>query len=295
MKTKRVEQLMLFLEVAQQLSFSKAASELGISRSHLSEQIKRLENDLRTPLLIRTTRSVRLTTEGENVRQQALEIRNQVHHLERNLHSQNTIVSGVLKLTAPKMFAETVLLDMCKQFRCLHPEISFEINSSYQAFNLAESDIDVAFRASRNPPQNMVAIHLADYQHCLVAAPNYLEAKGTPTSIDELIHHECLTTLHQRLWELRSGERYVEGWLTTNDNRALRQLALTGEGIIRIARYYVESDIQAGALHPILPNETSNSFNSLYMVYPQRVYPSAKLKAFIEFAKQYCQETHIFD
>lgn len=89
---KRIERLILFVELAQQLNFTKAAEKLGISKSYLSEQIKRLENDLQCPLLVRTTRSVRLTQEGERALQQGLTIRSQVLQLERSVSEQHDIV-----------------------------------------------------------------------------------------------------------------------------------------------------------------------------------------------------------
>lgn len=171
---KRIERLILFVELAQQLNFTKAAEKLGISKSYLSEQIKRLENDLQCPLLVRTTRSVRLTQEGERALQQGLTIRSQVLQLERSVSEQHDIVKGLLRLTAPKMFTEVYLFDICQQFRQHYPEIRFEINSSYTNFNLNQDDIDIAFRATNTPPDNMVAKHLISYQHDLVATPDYL-------------------------------------------------------------------------------------------------------------------------
>ncbi|CAK2909984.1 hypothetical protein VCRA2133E348_370016 [Vibrio crassostreae] len=95
---KRIERLVLFVELAQQLNFTKAAEKLGISKSYLSEQIKRLESDLQCPLLLRTTRSVRLTQEGERALQQGLTIRSQVLQLERSVSEQHDIVKALYAL-----------------------------------------------------------------------------------------------------------------------------------------------------------------------------------------------------
>lgn len=80
--------------------------------------------------------------------------------------------------------------------------------------------------------------------------------------------------------------------MATNDNRMLREFALNHEGIVRIASYFVEKDVQNGTLSQVLPAETSEAFNSIYMVYPQLIYPSAKLKAFVEFVKRRVGASH---
>lgn len=283
---KRVESLMLFVELAEQLNFSQAAETLGISRSYLSEQIKRLEEDFKVPLFIRSTRNVRLTPEGQQVYQQALEIRRRSYALAREVSGVQGEVSGLIRLTAPKMFCEAVLLTLCEQFRQRHPDIRFEIHSSYRPFNLSQSEVDLAFRATTQPPENMVAVHLMDYQHWLVATPDYLAQYGTPTHIDALKTHQCLTTLHQRHWPLNSADIEVDGWLASNDNRALRMLALSGKGIVRIASYFVQEDVDNGRLVQVLADESPQHSNAIYMLHPQLIYPPAKLKAFIAYVKE---------
>lgn len=284
---KRIERLMLFVELAKQLNFSRAAEKLGISKSYLSEQIKKLEQDLQTPLVIRTTRSVRLTPEGERAYHQGLGIKGAVLDLERNLFQQHNQVSGLIKITAPKMFAETKLLALCEEFKKLHPEIEFEINSSYQAFDLSQTDIDLAFRATKEPPQNMVAHELFEYYHWLVASPEYLEQRGAPKTPQALEQHDCLSTLHQKSWPLGDTEIHVSGWLGSNENRLLKLAALNGHGIVRIASYFVADEVEQGLLKRVLTSETDKMTNSLYLVYPQLIYPPAKLKTFIDFIKRH--------
>ena len=284
---KRIERLILFVELAQQLNFTKAAEKLGISKSYLSEQIKRLESDLQCPLLVRTTRSVRLTQEGERALQQGLTIRSQVLQLERSVSEQHDIVKGTLRLTAPKMFTEVFLFDICQQFRERYPEVRFEINSSYTNFNLNQDDIDIAFRATNTPPENMIAKRLIAYQHDLVATPSYLKRFGRPSNAYELKHHQCLATLHQTEWPLRSANIEVSGWISSNDNHLLKQQAMKGSGIIRIASYYVEKEIERGELERVLTNECLQQDNCIYLFYPQVIYPAKKHQMFIKFVQDY--------
>ena len=287
---KRIERLILFVELAQQLNFTRAAEKLGISKSYLSEQIKRLENDLQCPLLVRTTRSVRLTQEGERAFQQGLTIRSQVLQLERSVSEQHDIVKGTLRLTAPKMFTEVFLFDICQQFRQQYPEICFEINSSYTNFNLNQDDIDIAFRATNTPPDNMVAKHLISYQHDLVATPGYLDQFGRPTNVSDLSGHQCLATLHQTEWPLKSANIDVTGWLSSNDNHLLKKQAMVGSGIIRIASYYVSKEVELGELERVLPDECLQQGNSIYLFYPQVIYPAKKHHVFVKFVQAYFEK-----
>lgn len=287
---KRIEKLMQFAEVAKALNFSRAAEQLGISKSYLSEQIKRLESELATPLIVRTTRSVRLTPEGESIFIQAEDLKRRVMEMEKSLSQQSEQIDGLIRLTAPKMFAEAVLHDLCVTFRTFHPSIEFEILSSYQAFNLTQTSVDFAFRATKTPPDNMIAHHLLDYQHWLVASPDYLEEKGTPETIDDLKQHQCLATLHQKEWPLKTGTIQTQGWLSSNENSLLKESALSGNGIARLASYYVQRDVEGGRLNQVLTQETNQQYNSVYLVYPQLIYQSAKMKAFIEFVKKYFKD-----
>ncbi|MEH6454572.1 MAG: LysR family transcriptional regulator, partial [Psychromonas sp.] len=249
---KKIECLMLFVEIAQQLSFTKAAENLAISNGYLSDQIKKLEKEFKCPLLVRTTRSVRLTPQGEKVLAQGKEIKMAMLNLERNISHQHKALEGVIKITAPKMFTECLLLSICHDFQQLHPDVSFEINSSYINYDLNQDDFDLAFRATVKPPQNMIAKQLFSYQHCLCASTEYLTEHGIPQTVNDLEMHQCLTSLEQPFWPLKSGDIVATGWLSINENNLLKQMAVQGKGIIRIADYYVNKELQQGKLQRVL-------------------------------------------
>ena len=282
---KKIECLMLFVEIAQQLSFTKAAQNLSISKGYLSDQIKKLEKELKCPLLVRTTRSVRLTPEGEKILVHGKKMKAAMLDLERNVHQEHNALTGTLRITAPSLFTERFLLDICHDFQQLHPEIHFIIDSSYTNYDLNQDDFDLAFRATLHPPQNMVAKELFSYQHCLCASPEYLAEYGVPQSINDLSAHHCLSALEPQFWPLKSADAAIKGWLTINDHHLLKQQALAGKGIIRVANYYVDREMQQGTLQRVLEAEYIHG-QSIYILYPQLLYPSAKLKAFIAFVQE---------
>lgn len=276
---------MLFVEIAQQLSFTKAAQNLSISKGYLSDQIKKLEVEFKCPLLVRTTRSVRLTPEGEKILEQGKHIKAAMLSLERNVHQQHDALSGTLRITAPKMFTERFLLSICDDFRMNYPEINFIIDSSYTNYDLNQNDFDLAFRATLHPPQNMIAKELFSYQHCLCASPEYLQKHGTPKTIINLSSHHCLSALESSTWPLKAGDIGIKGWLMINDQHLLKKQAIAGKGIIRVAKYYVDNELKQGKLQLLLENEYIAG-QSIYLIYPQLLYPSAKLKTFITFVQE---------
>lgn len=287
MDIKSVERLMMFLELAEQGSFTKATEKLGISKGYLSKQIKALESDLQTKLVIRSTRHMRLTAEGQRAYNHGLNVKHQIQSFSDSVTQDNQQISGTLRLTAPKMFSQAFLADICCAFNQIHPNIAFELDSSFTRHNLIQDDIDIAFRATNIPPDNLVAHKLFSYHHVLVASPNYLNSHARPQSPQDLQQHQCMTTLHQKNWPLKSQDVSVSGWIATNENPVLKQQALEGKGIIRVPSYYVKDELANGTLEEVLSDENTGQFNTLHLLYPQLVYPSAKLVAFTEFVKDY--------
>lgn len=282
MEHKSVERLMLFIEVAKQLNFSASATTLGVSKGYLSEQIKQLETDLGVPLLVRTTRSVKLTSEGEKALACGVEIKQSALNLKRSIN----VVSGDIRLTAPKLFTEKYLLDICQRFSEINPEVTFSIDTSYNKADLNQDNIDLAFRATNSPPENMVAKPLLDYRHLVVASPVYLKEKGSPDKITDLTDHNCLTAPNIDTWQFKSGNIRVKGEVVINDNQLLKSLAISDKGLVRLPDYYTEEERKQGVLHAVLCEEAKTAYK-IYLLHPPRVNQSGTLKRFIEFATSY--------
>ncbi|MBQ4876521.1 LysR substrate-binding domain-containing protein [Pseudoalteromonas luteoviolacea] len=282
---KRIELLMLFVKLAEELNYTKAAKALGISKGQLSEKIKRFEQVLNTPLLIRTTRNVKLTQYGVQVFEQGKAIRTQLFNLERNINNEK--VEGVIRLTAPRMFAQVYLPTLCAEFKKQHPNVEFEIDASYTTHNLNTKDYDLAFRATTTPPLDMVAAKLFDYQHIIVASQQYITTHQNINTPSDLVDHECIVINGQSCWPFNSEKVTVSGWLSSNDNNLAKQYALQGSGLIRIADYFINTELNAGLLSTVLDEYTERKSNGMYLFYPQSTLPSHKLKTFIQFVKLY--------
>lgn len=283
---KKLERLMLFSEVARQLSFSKAAESLAMSRGYLSDQIKRLEKELAVPLLIRSTRNIRLTEDGEKIQIEVDKMKRSMADMERNIKNDRESLSGLVKITAPKLFSQRYLLDICHEFQQLHSEVRFDIDSSYTRHDLILSQFDLAFRATNTPPLNMIAKPILSYDQCCCASPDYLERYGRPTTVQDLQQHQCLHAPDNQQWTLGKENVDVDGWLSVNDNLMLKQQALMGRGIIKVAEYIVDEEIKRGELERVLPEYPTFS-QTIYIIHPQLVLQNARLKAFIQFTQKW--------
>jgi len=277
---------MLFSHVAKELNFSRAAENMGISRGHLSEQVKYLERELGTNLLNRSTRHVSLTKDGEQVLACMESIKTSLTSMEREIHHEKNELEGELKLTAPLLFAHRFLYDICDDFHQKNPGVTFSLNTSYQSHDLNQKDFDIAFRSTNSPPQDMVAKPLLTYQHAIVASPYYIKKHGKPDSIAALSEHRCLTGEHQTKWPFKNAHVAVNGWLKLNDNFSILQQALDGRGIARLPNYFVEKHLDDKKLVSLLTNEETLS-HQIYVIHPPKIQQSARLKSFLNHVTQW--------
>ncbi|MCL1065774.1 LysR family transcriptional regulator [Shewanella olleyana] len=285
---KKFERLFLFSEVAKQLSFTEAAATLGISRGYLSEQIRQLEKEFGRPLLIRSTRSVKLTPQGELILTSMGQVKQSLLTLDRQIRHDNDNIAGRIRITAPSQFTQRYLLNICRDFKHEYPEIEFTLDSSYTTHDLTKNDFDLAIRATKTPPQNMVAKKLFSYQHVCCASPAYIQQYGLPNSIADLNHHQCLTAAEESVWHIGHEPTKVSSQLSVNDNHMLKELALAGEGIILVPEYLVDRELTSGQLRPLLQQEQTLS-STTYLVHPQLIHQSARLACFIAYTLDWIQ------
>jgi len=286
MNNKITKQILLFKEVASQLSFSKAAENMGVSKSYLSQHVKSLEKHYNSQLLYRSTRTVSLTKEGQVVLAQAAKIESLVHQTQEKIWDQQTKLKGVIKLTAPTAFAEKYLVSICNEFCALHPEIEFMFDLGNEKKTLENGDFDLAIRITNAPPTNMVAKKLTHISYWCVAAPIYLAQRGTPTAVSDLSKHNCISLSFWRKWTFfnKNNSQTIDakGSLSFSENNLLRTAALQGIGIINVPNYIVSDDIQQGKLTQILTDYIAEP-RSVYILYPQRNTQPTKLREFVQF------------
>ena len=270
----RIDDLGLFVRSAALGSFTAAALEADLLPGQVAAAIKRLERELDVRLFARTTRSLRLTAEGEQYLPTALSVLETLKQGEESLHGANARLRGVLQVAAPSDLWRNILLPWLSAFRRQHPELSLRFVLSDQVADLFREPVDVAIRYGSNEDANYVALPLAPWnRRVLVASTDYVGRHGYPSTPDDLSRHPCLLYLQNGRvydkWRLGNQSIQVSGPLFSDDADVVRRWALGGEGIANKSWLDVSSDVAAGRLVVLLP-EYPGDASPLSLVCPHR-------------------------
>ena len=254
----RIDDLGLFLRSAALGSFTAAAVEANLLPGQVAAAIKRLERELQVRLFTRTTRSLRLSAEGEQYLPTARGVLEQLALGRERLRGDDAPLQGTLQVAAPSDLGRNILLPLLTEFRRLHPELTLRLLVSDQVTNLFRDPVDVALRYGWNEDANYIALPLAPWnRRVLVASPDYVTRHGAPASVNDLTRHPCLLylqngRLHDR-WELGEQTVQVAGPLFSDDADVVRRWAVAGEGIAYKCWLDVYADVQAERLVVLLP------------------------------------------
>lgn len=297
----RLEDLQAFARVVDARGFSGAARLLGSSKSAVSKQISRLEEQLGTRLLLRTTRSVSPTPEGRSVYERALRLLDEAQALEDDLAGRHDEPRGVLRLSTSTAFGNLQFTALMSEFCARHPQLQVVLGLNDRYVDLAEEGFDLVLRLTDQPGPGLVARQLARMRYQLCAAPAYLAEQGQPQSVADLAQHRCLcfgylqaperwrfrhATLGEQEVAVRGALRFESG-LTVNSSESLRIAALAGMGLAILPTYAIGPDLRAGRLLGLLPDWQpvggSADAHTLYAVYLPHRQPSPKVRALIDF------------
>lgn len=260
---KSLQDFQIFLYVCKTSSLSSAAKGLNVSPAVASAAIKRLEAELGATLLVRTTRTLRLTPEGEIFQRHCAQAVELLTHSYEALSARKKNIHGTLRISIPSDLGRHVLWNLLDSFQVEHPEINLHIEISDRLTNVYKEPIDLAIRYGTLPDSNLVAFSLVpDNRRVLCASPAYLARAGHPLSPTELTTHNCLCyMLDEKIYDrwifLRDGQEIsvsVNGHQTTNDGEVVRRWALAGRGIAYKSKLDVADDLDAGKLIQLCPD-----------------------------------------
>ncbi len=258
----RFDDLQLFVRAADLGSLSAAARVMDLSPAVASAALKRIEEHLGARLLARSTRSLRLTAEGEGFLEYARAALSNLDEGRRLLASGQDQVSGVLQLSAPSDFGRNLLLPWLDEFQREHPKLSVRLLLGDRIADLFRQPVDIALRYGEPEDSSLVALPVApDNRRVLCAAPSYLARYGEPRQLEQLAQHNCLLyMLDSRahdLWSFHDGKREVSltvsGDRLSDDADVVRRWAVAGEGIAYKSWLDVAADVLAGRLQILLP------------------------------------------
>lgn len=294
----RLDDLALFIRTAELGSLSAAARELDISPAVASAGLKRLEGQLQARLILRSTRSLRLTPEGE---QFLVHARNALHSLESGrqaLAGGKDTISGALHISAPSDFGRNVLLPWLDQFQQTHPQLSLRLLLSDHVADLFRQPVDIALRYGEPEDSSLVALPIAPAnRRVLCAAPEYFASHGIPRQPDDLRRHNCLLYMlggrvHER-WSFAAGKRSlslslsVSGDRVSDDADVVRRWAVAGQGVVYKSWLDVAGDVQAGRLQLALTDYLGEP-TPLNLICAHRDQLSKPVHLLREFLQQRC-------
>jgi DNA-binding transcriptional LysR family regulator len=290
----RLEDLVIFISAADNGSLSAAARQLDLTPAVASIGLKRLEAELGTRLLARSTRSLRLTPDGERYLAYARNVIEQLEAGRNAVADGRNMIGGSVALSMPSDLGRSVLAQWLDEFQAQHPAVSLQVHIGDTVTDMFRAPIALAIRYGVPEDSTLVALPLApDNRRVLCASPDYFARHGRPESPAQLAEHNCLRfalseTLHDRWTFFKDGEATVvnvRGDRSSDDGELVRRWALAGRGIAYKSRLDVLADLKAGHLEAALTDFEGES-TPLHLVCPHRTMLSPTINALRDLLRE---------
>lgn len=282
-----------FLSVARHRSFRRAAAELGVTPSAMSQAIRALEARIGAALFIRTTRSVGLTEAGERFLSRAKPAFEELVAASEVARGLGRRPAGLLRLAVPRAVVPILLEPLIASFCAAYPDVQVEIAASEQLVDLAAEGFDAGIRLGQFVAADMIAVRLTrPFSFMVVGSPDYLRRRGRPARIGDLRQHACLRMRRSNgsiaPWSFLSGNETVEaavsGPFIANDFPTLLGAAIEGLGLAQLPAPVVAAALRMGKLAPVL-KPFAPMAPGVFLYYPSRHQMMPKLRAFIDHVK----------
>ena len=262
MRRDNVNDLLAFIAVARERSFTRAAAKLAVSQSALSYTIRTLEGRLGLRLLTRTTRSVSLTEAGERLLRSIGPRFDEIEIEISALSALRDKPAGSIRITSVEHAAQTILFPAMTRLLAEYPDINVEIINDYVLTDIVAERYDAGVRLGEQVDKDMIAVRIGpDFRMAIVAAPSYFHGRTRPLAPQDLTEHACINLrlpTHGGLyaWDFRKAERElkvrVQGRVVFNAVAMIRAAALEGLGLACLPEDVVEPAIQQGRLERVL-------------------------------------------
>jgi DNA-binding transcriptional LysR family regulator len=282
-----------FLSVALHRNFRRAAAELGVTPSAVSQAVRTLETRIGASLFIRTTRSVGLSEAGDRFLSRAKPAFEELIAAARAAHDLGQRPAGLLRLTVPRAVVPILLEPLLASFHQAYPEIELEIDANKELVDLAAEGFDAGIRLGQFIAADMVAVRLSPpFPLIVVASPGYLKRRGRPERIEDLRDHACLRMRRSggaiASWTFVSGNKAIEaavsGPFIANDFPTLLGAAVQGLGLAQVPAPVAAKLMAAGKLAAVLLPYAPMA-PGVFLYYPGRRQMMPKLRAFIDHVK----------
>lgn len=273
-----LDDMALFAAVVRAGTFTAAAKALGVTKQSVSKRIRGLEEEAGAQLLARTTRSMRLTESGERFHRACEEIVARADDALRELGEATDEVRGTLRVTAPVVLGESLVVDVAAALRVLHPQLHIELMLTDRFVNLVEEGFDVAIRLGAGASKTDAVQKLGEARQVYVASPAFVSEHGAPRG---LVGVPCITRESHERWRLGARHVAVEGVLRVNTFAAVRRAALAGAGVARLPMALVDRDVQDDRLL-LLFNGAPAVEGAVYAVWREAPHVPHRITLFVD-------------
>ena len=283
-------QIQIFVWAIDSGNFSAAARDHDLAPSTVSKAIGQLEQRLNVRLFYRGPHAHRLTEEGLSYEPTARDLIRAMTAAESVGEALPQQVTGVLRVHTMTTFAKHQILPRLPEFLARHPDLAVEVRVGAQYVDPIEQGVDIAIHSGMLPDSSHIAHRIGEAEWIVCASPRYIEQFGAPRVPADLLDHRCFNFAFAspwNSWSFRQDDEVVtvpvkcRASFTQGD--MLRDLALAGEGIVRLANFHIGADLSRGALVPLLTDYQLPLREPIYMIHADRKHPGPRIKAFLEF------------
>jgi len=258
----KFRRMKIFVAVVEAGQLTRAAKDLGLSKSAVSHALSDLESYLDLKLLNRDARSWQLTDAGSIYYKQCIKILADVEEMEDLARGDRHNLSGLIRISAPDTFASYTLTPVLSKFMDIHPNIIIEINLTERRVDLIEERVDIAFRTGHLKDGSLVAQKIGEAHVSVFASPDYLKKRGEPKSPLDLEHHKCIQYTRSPKWGLKKdGKDYnfiPKSHVLTDSGETMREFCIRGQGLAAMPISLAEFAVKRGRLVPVLKDYKSD-------------------------------------
>lgn len=299
MRSNMLELMDIFVQVVELRSFTRAADALQLHRPAVSKSVQQLEDALGVKLLHRTTRSLSVTAEGDEIYQRAKNLLSDVNDMMAS-YSLNQPPRGQLRIDAPLALMHSILIPHLSEFQALYPQIEMVLTASDRLTDLVTEGVDCVIRLGELADSSFISRRMGDLQMVTCAAPSYLEKYGTPLTLDDLAHHKAVSFFSEHSREIQEWKFVMNGEVISrrpgssmrvNNSDVLLSCGLSGLGMLHALRTAVEPYIETGRLTEVLSGYATVT-KPVSILYPDRRYLPPKVRVFIEWFSELFAKNH---
>lgn len=289
----RVTGIELFIRVVETGSFSKAAGEIGITQPTATKAVAAIEQRVGARLLHRSTRGLTLTEVGTLYYEKCKLIAREIDEADNLATLLQSTVGGMLRISTSVAFGRRVMVPLVLRYRALHPEITIDLSFDDRYVNLVEQGVDLAIRMGPMADSSLGARYLGTNPWLMVAAPSYLEMRGTPGSVADLPQHDCVvysSVQGDDRWSLKTatGETLsvpVKGPLRSNNLSAVLAATRAGMGLAVLPWYVARESLADGTVQQVLADHGLPE-QEIHAVFPSPKLVPLKVTSFSSFLQQ---------